>query len=73
MAECVNSETVLSIESWHSQLQRIIGNKPILAVLNKCEILDSRERIALEDSLLDVVFISSKEDINVEEVLKNFY
>ena len=72
MVDCENSKTILTIEIWRTQLQRMIENKPIVVVLNKCEILTQAQRGALENALPDVVFISCRNNINIEEVLNKF-
>jgi len=72
MADCSNSETILTIESWRTQLRRIIEDKPIIVVLNKCEILSKEQRDLLEKVLPDVIFISCKENVNIEKVLNSF-
>jgi GTP-binding nuclear protein Ran len=69
MAECENSRSIFSIENWRTQLQRMIGDKPIIVVFNKCELLTQEQKEVLERDFPNAIFISCKNNINIENVL----
>ena len=72
MAECNNSTSITNIESWRTKLRRVIGDKPIVVVLNKCDFLSFEQLSSLQQSLPNVIFISCVTNMNIEEVLKRF-
>jgi len=71
MCDSLNINSINKIENKRKELKRM-GDFPIVYVLNKVDLMSQEERKELENKFNDVVFISCKDNININKVLDKF-
>jgi GTP-binding nuclear protein Ran len=71
MCDGINVVSINKMQKKRRELKRM-GDFPIVYVLNKIDLMKEEEREELENKFKDVIFISCKDNINIDKVLENF-